>query len=119
MRETIGALALSVFAFGCANAADPADGTEDTAPPPGVPYWSSGSATSEASSTHLWIVDHAITILGKHQSLPQAAKAYARLTNPACKPNWQAGLKDADDKPGYNNFWTWTSHFYDPSTGTN
>lgn len=119
MRETLGALLLGFVVLGCANAQDPGDGLSDTSVDDKAPYWSAGSATNEGKSTHLWIVNHAVTILGKHQDLPKAAKAYARLMSPACKPNWQAGLKDADDKPGYNNWYTWRSHFYDPSTGTN
>lgn len=109
---------LSFVAFGCATANDPADELSDTQSGK-TPYWSAGSATNEGKSTHLWIVNHAVTILGKHQTLAKASKAYARLTNPACKPHWQAGLQDADDKVGYNNWYTWRSHFYDPSTGTN
>lgn len=119
MRETLGALLLGFVVLGCANAQDPGDGLSDTSVDDKAPYWSAGSATNEGKSTHLWIVNHAVTILGKHQSLPRAAKAYARLTNSTCRSSWQAGLQDADDKVSYNNWWTWKSHFYDPSTGTN
>src|SRR6476659_4638273 len=101
-----------------------ATGEDESAPSaptgvPGSPYWSSGSTTDEGKSTHLWIVDHANAILGKHQTLPAASHAYTWLNNAACSSRWRAGLKDADDKVSYNNWWSWKSHFYDPSTGTN
>lgn len=99
---------------GCASAEDTTQTDIDK-----DPYWSSGSETNEGKSTHLFIVNRAITILGKHTSLPRAARAFARLNDPACRPKWQEGLKDADDRVGYNNWYTFRSHFYDPSTGTN
>lgn len=102
--------------FGCATADDPYD---DNGPDPGVPYWGAGSTTDEGKSTHLFIVNRAMAILGKHQSLPRAAKAYARLSNAACSSRLRQGLDDADHKVSYNNWWTWKSHFFDPSTGTN
>lgn len=108
--------------FGCATAVDGSDATGDeldTAGVEGAPYWSSGSTTDEGKSTHLWIVDHARAILGKHQTLTRAARAFAWLNDSACSPRWRQGLADADDKVSYNNWWTWKSHFYDPSTGTN
>ncbi|HEY5952611.1 MAG TPA: hypothetical protein VIV40_44230 [Kofleriaceae bacterium] len=116
MRRSLGTVLL-VALVGCASASD------DTPPPAaqstGVPYWSSGSTTDEGKSTHLWIVDRAIAILGKYQTLPRAAHAYARLTSSACSTRWRQGLDDADHKVTYNNWFTWKSHFYDPSTGTN
>lgn len=105
-----------VVLFGCASADDP---YSDTSPPNGVPYWEAGSTTDEGKSTHLFIVNRAMAILGKHTSLPRAARAYAWLTDPACSAQWRKGLDEADSKVGYNNWYTWKSHFYDPSTGTN
>lgn len=112
-----GLLAVIPFAylFGCAAAEKESDDPEIDK----TPYWSSGSTTDEGKSTHLWIVDRAIAILGKHQALPRAARAYSRLKNVECSARWRQGLADADDKVSYNNWWTWKSHFYDPSTGTN
>lgn len=105
-----------VVLFGCASANDP---YEDTGQEPGVPWWASGSATDEGKSTHLWIVNRGLAILGKHQNLPRAARAYAWLMNPACSERWRKGLDDADHKVGFNNWYTFQSHFYDPATGTN
>jgi phospholipase C len=99
---------------GCASAAD-----ESSNSPSGVPYWEAGSTTDEGKSTHLWIVNRATAILGKHPDLPRAARAYARLTSSACSARWRQGLDDADHKVSYNNWYTYKSHFFDPSTGTN
>ncbi|MEO6776523.1 MAG: hypothetical protein ABI467_26495 [Kofleriaceae bacterium] len=101
---------------GCAVAEEPAP--PDSAAPK-APYWESGSATNEGKSTHLFIVNRSIAILAKHLSLPKAASAYARLTNATCRSRWQLALNDADHKTAYNNWFTWSSHFYDPATGTN
>lgn len=103
----------------CATAEDASEPDELGATGEKTPYWSSGSTTDEGKSTHLWIVDHATAILGKHQTLARAGRAYAWMTNATCSPRWRQGLVDADDKVSYNNWWTWKSHFYDPSTGTN
>ena len=102
--------------FGCATAAAPTSQEDHSGD---VPYWSSGSTTDEGASTHLFIVDHAMAILGQHQDLTRAARAYAWLSNPGCRSRWQQGLYDADHKVSYNNWYTYQSHFYDPSTGTN
>jgi hypothetical protein len=104
-----------LYLFGCANAEDDSDATGV----PKSPYWSSGSTTDEGKSTHLWIVDHAEAILRKHPTLTRASRAYTWLSNAACSERWRQGLEDADDKVSYNNWWTFKSHFYDPSTGTN
>jgi hypothetical protein len=106
---------LLVTLVGCATAHD-----DTPAPTPErEPYWASGSTTDEGKSTHLWIVNRALAILGKHQDLPRAAHAYLRMMSSACSTRWRQGLDDADHKVGYNNWYTFTSHFYDPSTGTN
>ncbi|HEX5062892.1 MAG TPA: hypothetical protein VFV99_26140 [Kofleriaceae bacterium] len=119
MRRLWGTFPL-ILVFGCASAGDDPYGTNSTDPPVEKdPYWASGSPTNEGASTHLFIVNRAITILGKHTSLPQASKAFARLNNSTCRTRWQLGLDDADHKVSYNNWYTWRSHFYDPSTGTN
>ena len=101
---------------GCASAEGGSD-TEDAVP--GSPYWASGSTTNEGKSTHLFIVDRAMDILGHHVGLSRAAHAHAWLVDPSCSSRWRQGLDDADHKVGYNNWYTYTSHFYDPSTGTN
>lgn len=101
--------------IGCANAGDD---LSDTSPGPGSPYWASGSATNEGKSTHLWIVNHAVTLLGQHGE-SRAQRAHAWMTSSACAPRWRQALDDADHKVSYNNWYTWKSHFYDPSTGTN
>lgn len=115
MRRILGVLAIVLA--GCASGDDPYSQEDGTSP--GVPYWSSGSTSNEGKSTHLWIVNHAVTVLGKHQDLPRAARAYSRMMNATCSSRWRQGLDDADHKVSYNNWFTWTSHFYDPSTGTN
>lgn len=117
MRSLVGVVSL-LSLVGCATAEEVSDDT-DIGDVEKTPYWSSGSTTDEGKSTHLWIVDHASAILGKHPTLARAARAYGWLTNAACSARWRQGLEDADDKVGYNNWWTWKSHFYDPSTGTN
>jgi len=118
MRRLWGTFPL-IICFGCASADDPYSTTSTDPPVEKAPYWASGSATNEGKSTHLFIVNRAITILGTHLSLSKASKAYARLNNSTCRTNWQLGLDDADHKVSYNNWYTWRSHFYDPSTGTN
>jgi phospholipase C len=115
--RNLGMLVLA-FCVGCANAGEEGE-TSQTGVSPGTPYWASGSSTNEGKSTHLFIVNRAVAILGSHQTLPRAARAYARMNDPACRARWQAGLDDADHKVSYNNWYTWSSHFYDPSTGTN
>lgn len=117
MRTLLAVVPLLSLA-GCV-ATDAPESDADTTGADKTPYWSSGSTTDEGKSTHLWIVDHATAILGKHQTLPRAARAYAWLSNAACSARWRQGLEDADDKVTYNNWYTFTSHFYDPSTGTN
>jgi phospholipase C len=82
-------------------------------------YWEAGSVTDEGQSTHLFIVNRAIGILGHHTTDARASSAYNRLTSSTCRSRWQQGLYDADHKVSYNNWYTWSSHFYDPSTGTN
>jgi phospholipase C len=114
MKFKGGAL-LFVTIFGCADAHDAS--LDQSAN--GVPYWGAGSTTDEGKSTHLFIVNRAVAILGKHQTLPKAARAFARLNDPACSARWRLGLDEADSKVGYNNWWSWKSHFFDPSTGTN
>jgi phospholipase C len=115
MRKLLGTLSLCVL-FSCASAGD--DGA-DTNPPGQVTDWEAGSVTDQGQSTHLYLVNQAIGILGHHLSEAHAANAYNRLTSSACRSRWQQGLYDADNKVSYNNWYTYTSHFYDPSTGTN
>jgi len=112
---TISLLAL----VGCASTAE--ENTSSTAELPGeeVAYWEAHSVTEENGNTHLFIVNRAVEILGKHTTLPRAASAFARLNDGVCRTRWRQGLYDADHKVSYNNYWTWKSHFYDPSTGTN
>lgn len=114
MRHSLGLLSL-VAVVGCATAEE----SSPDDPVAGSPYWASGSTTNEGKSTHLFIVNRAVGILGNHLALPRAARAYAWLTNSSCSSQWRKGLDDADHKVRYNNWYTWTSHFYDPSTGTN
>ena len=99
--------------------------------------WDAESATNEAQSTHLWIVNQAIRILDRHKAeLPIAARAVKILNDEGCRTQWQRGLLDADFKAEYNNGRrdlsvgasdlevglsgaTWESHFWDPDTGLN
>lgn len=127
--------AFVVFA-GCAT--DAAEPTEPSDEPVGTPspYWATNSITEEAGSTHLWIVDRAVDVLGAHLDNAAASRARARLTNATCKTRWQRGLYDADYRHQYNGGWfdltptsstatiaasgaSWASHFYDPDTGLN
>lgn len=101
--------------------------------------WAAASATSEAKSTHLWIVDRAITMLAT-SSDPKALAMREMMNGATCRAQWQQGLLDADYirfynqggadlTPGANIFegalalassnTTWESHFYDPDTGLN
>jgi phospholipase C len=117
MRNVLGGLSLCVL-FNCASAGgedvgDTAAGSDK------VVDWEAGSVTDEGQSTHLFIVDRALDILGHHLSDADAASAFNRLNTSACRSRWQQGLYDADHKVSYNNWYTWSSHFYDPSTGTN
>ena len=117
MRNVLGTLSLCLL-FGCASTGD--DDLSETGTVSGkTAYWEAGSATDEGQSTHLFIVNHAITILGHHMSDAHASSAFNRLNATACRSRWQQGLYDADHKVSYNNWYTWSSHFYDPSTGTN
>jgi phospholipase C len=116
MRKVLGTLSLCVL-FSCASAGGD-DGGDTNAP--GAPVdWEAGSVTDPGQSTHLFIVNHALDILGHHLADAHASSAYNRLTTSACRSRWQQGLYDADHKVSYNNWYTWSSHFYDPSTGTN
>jgi hypothetical protein len=108
-----------------------------TPPPDGVRQadWDAESVDDETRSTHLWIVNRAIGLLGA-RSEPEAAAAVALLDAADCRPSWHQGLADADFKAAYDGgLWdvpvggsttalvlsgaTWASHFYDPDTGLN
>src|SRR5689334_21297397 len=117
MRNVLGVLSLCVL-FGCASAGGDDAGTTDTGSDK-VVDWEAGSVTDPGQSTHLFIVNHALDILGHHLTDARASSAFNRLNNAACRSRWQQGLYDADHKVSYNNWYTWSSHFYDPSTGTN
>jgi phospholipase C len=118
MRKVLATLSLCVL-FSCASAGDD-DNLSQTGTVSGKTVdWEAGSVTEEGQSTHLFIVNRAIGILGNHLSDAHAASAYNRLTDSACRSRWQQGLYDADHKVSYNNWYTFASHFYDPSTGTN
>jgi hypothetical protein len=154
MRLTVSALALAFVAgsgMGCA-VLSPGDPDEDTSDfvdldeahdeedlaehTEKVPQWEAKSAGDERSSTHLWIVNRAVAILGRHPELPRAAAAHRLMTDPTCAPRWRQGLFDADYKKEYiGGRWdisptsseatiiasgaNWVSHFYDPDTGKN
>ena len=126
-----------IFAAGCAAEASP----ESSPSQEGISAstqeaWDAESATNEASSTHLWIVDHAVSLLAARTDLPRAAHFVQMLNTPACRTNWEQGLLDADFLAIYNNgiFNTkpndsiatvaasgasFKSHFYDPDTNKN
>lgn len=126
-------LALSAAVTACAAQSDDAN---PTSPDEQASAWDAESATNEAESTHLWIVNHAIGVLAKHTDDPVAARMSALLDDATCRASWQQGLLDADFKAAYNNGRhdmpthpsdaqvalagaTWESHFYDPDTGRN
>ena len=117
---------------GCTAAVSSPDGDVGSTPE----AWDTESPTSEANSTHLWIVDHAISLLASRTDLPRAASFVQMLDAPSCRANWEQGLFDADFLAIYNNGIsntkpgdstatilasgaTWKSHFYDPDTGRN
>ncbi|MDB4964980.1 MAG: Broad-substrate range phospholipase [Myxococcales bacterium] len=98
--------------------------------------WDAESVDDETRSTHLWIVNRAVGLLGQRADLPQAAGVAALLGAADCRPRWHQGLADADFKAAYNGGrWdvpvggsstalvlagaTWESHFYDPDSGLN
>ena len=83
MRNVLGALSLCVL-FGCASAGG--DDTSETNTMSGkTVYWEAGSVTDEGQSTHLFIVNHALDILGHHLADAHASSAFNRLTTTACR----------------------------------
>ena len=117
MRNVLGTLSLCLL-FSCATAGG--DDLSETGTASGKTVeWEAGSVTDQGESTHLFIVNHALDILGHHLADAQASSAFNRLNTTTCRSRWQQGLYDADHKVSYNNWYTWSSHFYDPSTGTN
>ena len=119
---------ISAAACGGAEEAGQAAGSEMS--------WEAMSVHSEASNTHLWIVDRAIDVLGKHPEHSRAKAARALMKDPACTPQWQQGLFDADYRHEYNNGRrdlvpgasvaviaasgaSWKSHFFDPDSREN
>src|SRR5687767_5512574 len=64
--------------------------------------WTAHSAEDEATSTHLFIVDRAIELLGKRTDLPRAQQIAAMMNEPECRTQWQKGLCDADYLAAYN-----------------
>ncbi len=101
-----------------------------------VSHWETESASDEANSTHLWIVNRALAILDKHQNLSGVPLILNLMNDVDCRTSWRQGLIDADFKAAYNqgsadlpipaSNWqialagtTWESHFYDPDTTLN
>jgi phospholipase C len=130
------ALALTTAVVACSAQSDEGDGAggEDVGATEGK--WDAESVDNEHASTHLWIVNRGIDLLGKHPELPVAKSAFAFMNEPNCRTNWQQGLIDADFKAVYNNGRhdlaqgandaqvalsgaTWESHFFDVDTGKN
>lgn len=127
--STLAVLALSVLSA-CAVSDDDLDVGEQ------LGAWDAQSATNETQSTHLWIVNRALDILGRHAEDATASQALTFLNEPSCRTNWEQGLLDADFKAEYNNGrrdlpvpasnarivfagTTWESHFFDPDTRKN
>lgn len=136
---------LTVFAAGCAGEASSGDDSllaeipvSTASLPDGTRQadWDAESVGDETRSTHLWIVNRALGLLGQRADLPQAAAAVALLNAADCRPSWQQGLADADFKAAYDGGTfdvpvggstallvlsgaTWASHFYDPDSGVN
>lgn len=97
--------------------------------------WEAQSETDEDESTHLWIVNRAFDILGKHADRSVDPRALpvefylGTLRAGSCWANVEAGLYAADWYAPYNDGGYecvcssgpcgWKSHFYDPDTGTN
>jgi len=98
--------------------------------------WEAETVDHEESSTHLWIVNRGVEILGTHTRDAVARRVFTLMNEPLCRAQWQQGLYDADYKADYNNGLTdlpknpseaqvllsgatWESHFYDPDTGKN
>ncbi len=98
--------------------------------------WEAQSVREEGASTHLWIVNNALRILGQHRDLAKADGAERLMTQEPCRASWQQGLFDADYRheynhgrfdlhPGSSDFEVvvaganWKSHFFDPDTRLN
>ena len=118
------------FLFGCVTG--PVEDHGDEALGQTEQRWEAESPTNDAESTHLYIAERAVSLLGQHGEL-DAARAMNKLLGDArCLPRWQQGLYDADWYAEYsdNGAWFpgdplphsttgWKSHFYDPDTGKN
>jgi phospholipase C len=63
------------------------------------------------SNTHLWVVNRGIELLA-NSSDPTAKKAASRMSQPACRTEWEAGLWDADDGTLAETGGARGSHFY-------
>ena len=110
----------ALLAPGCAATTDsesPLEGEGEERTGAAAQPWET-TGTHESASTHIWIVDRAIDILGA-QLDPNAARIRALLQHPACRPRWLQGVNDADYLPAYNDGSTWKSHFYDPDSQQN
>ncbi len=98
--------------------------------------WEAQSPVHAEKSTHLWIVQSALEVLGRHEDLRPAHVIRTKMTSPTCLTAWEQGLFDADFRHEYNNGWrdlqpgasafeiflsgtSWKSHFFDPDTGRN
>ena len=137
MKSVVSALgALLLVSIGTACGGGASEDTAGGAAASSDERWDAESVHNEGGSTHLWIVERAIDILGRHSDNARAKAARTLLQDAACTPRWQQGLFDADFLHQYNNGRTdlavgaslatiaasgasWKSHFYDPDTRQN
>ncbi|MGM0865428.1 MAG: phospholipase C [Bacillota bacterium] len=78
-----------------------------------IPYWSAEEPHEEGVNSHLWIVNRAIEIMERNETVVQPNEI--ELLN-QWKKELERGIYTADwENPYYDNY-TFTSHFYDPDT---
>ncbi|MDQ0416693.1 phospholipase C [Croceifilum oryzae] len=78
------------------------------------PNWTTGHPHEEGTNSHLWIVSRSIDIMtGSNEVQSQEVSLLKKW-----KDDLAQGLYDADHIVTYNNFGTFSSHFYDPDTGS-
>lgn len=78
-----------------------------------TPKWSAEQPHEEGRSSHLWIVSRGIDILSRSSMV----KSNELTLLNQWRSDLEQGLYDADHVSIYNNYGTFTSHFYDPDTG--
>lgn len=78
-----------------------------------TPNWSAEKPHEEGRNSHLWIVSRGIDIMSRSSKV----KSNELTLLNKWRNDLEQGLYDADYIATYNNFGTFTSHFYNPDTG--